>query len=299
MKINKISLMLLIALFTTFTTSSFAQDRKMKYDDYKVELEKWTKIKADKDVEIKKIDDEIAGLKARLGESNGKISSTWNEIYSLTNSSPEKYAAYKAELDGLIDALNGMLSLDNDELFARKGELETLRAKFDALKNDPQSLIFQSKGKITEAESLINRIDTKIRGIKPSTYTVAKGDNLWRIAGKKEVFDNPFKWVSIYSVNQDQIKNPDLIFPDQKFSLPNFLSKDQVTVNRGENLKKIAQRVYGNASDWTKIYDANRKLIDRMNSYFDEKAGATASGTETTTTTGNKLYPEMILNIAK
>jgi nucleoid-associated protein YgaU len=53
---------------------------------------------------------------------------------------------------------------------------------------------------------------------KPTTYTVKKGDCLWRIAGR--VYHNPFKWGRIYRANKDKIKNPNRIYPKQVLTIP-------------------------------------------------------------------------------
>lgn len=48
-------------------------------------------------------------------------------------------------------------------------------------------------------------------------YTVQKGDSLYRIA-KKQLGDGRL-WTAIYSLNMDQIKNPDYIYPGQQLRL--------------------------------------------------------------------------------
>lgn len=50
------------------------------------------------------------------------------------------------------------------------------------------------------------------------TYTVVKGDSLSKIA--KQVYGKASMWRKIYEANQDQIKDPDLIFPGQLLRLP-------------------------------------------------------------------------------
>lgn len=53
---------------------------------------------------------------------------------------------------------------------------------------------------------------------RPTKYVVQKGDSLWRIAGK--VYGNPLKWPRIYRANQDKIKNPNRIYPNQVLTIP-------------------------------------------------------------------------------
>ncbi len=51
-------------------------------------------------------------------------------------------------------------------------------------------------------------------------YTVVSGDNLWNISGKDETYGNPYQWPLIYKANSDQIKDADLIYAGQVFSIP-------------------------------------------------------------------------------
>lgn len=54
---------------------------------------------------------------------------------------------------------------------------------------------------------------------KTSTYTVVKGDCLWCISGKKEIYGNPYQWPIIYKSNSGQIKDADLIYPGQSLTI--------------------------------------------------------------------------------
>ncbi|MCB5230684.1 MAG: LysM peptidoglycan-binding domain-containing protein [Candidatus Cloacimonas sp.] len=57
------------------------------------------------------------------------------------------------------------------------------------------------------------------RGL-PDTWKVYKGECLWRIAAYPEVYGKGSEWPLIYRANQDQIKDPDLIYPNQIFRIP-------------------------------------------------------------------------------
>lgn len=50
------------------------------------------------------------------------------------------------------------------------------------------------------------------------THTVRRGDTLWDIS--KRQYQSPLSWPSIYEENRDSINHPDLIFPRQKFRIP-------------------------------------------------------------------------------
>ena len=49
-------------------------------------------------------------------------------------------------------------------------------------------------------------------------YVVKKGDCLWNIA--KAVYNKPLKWKAIYKANKKKIKDPALIYPNQKLIIP-------------------------------------------------------------------------------
>ena len=51
------------------------------------------------------------------------------------------------------------------------------------------------------------------------SYEVTKGDNLWDISAKSNVYSNPYHWPLIYKANSSKIKDADLIYPGQVFSI--------------------------------------------------------------------------------
>ncbi|WP_457091075.1 LysM peptidoglycan-binding domain-containing protein [Microvirga sp. P5_D2] len=51
-----------------------------------------------------------------------------------------------------------------------------------------------------------------------NTAIVSRGDNLWRIS--QRIYGQGVRYTVIYGANQDQIRNPNLIYPGQVFVLP-------------------------------------------------------------------------------
>jgi len=50
-------------------------------------------------------------------------------------------------------------------------------------------------------------------------YQVVGGDSLWSISGQAGIYNNPYQWPLIYKANHDKIKDADLIYPGQTFSV--------------------------------------------------------------------------------
>ncbi|MBN2380043.1 LysM peptidoglycan-binding domain-containing protein [candidate division WOR-3 bacterium] len=92
-------------------------------------------------------------------------------------------------------------------------------------------------------------------------YTVKSGDYLYKIAADPFVYHDGSKWPLIYEANNDLIMNPNLIYPGWVLFIPGV---NEWKVVWGDCLWKIANSiaVYGNASRWPEIYEANRDVIE-------------------------------------
>jgi nucleoid-associated protein YgaU len=94
--------------------------------------------------------------------------------------------------------------------------------------NEAESLLY-SLGIAGEKDSLkdkgfLQKLEGKM--IYKVIYNKKKRDCLWRIAHK--VYRNAKLWPLIYMANKEQIKDPDLIFPGQKFVIPDVPEKKTV-----------------------------------------------------------------------
>ena len=61
-----------------------------------------------------------------------------------------------------------------------------------------------------------------------SSYSVVRGDNLWNISGKENVYADSYQWPLIYKTNRDKIKDADLIYPGQVFDIDQNASASDV-----------------------------------------------------------------------
>ena len=99
------------------------------------------------------------------------------------------------------------------------------------------------------------------------TYTVQRGDTMWKIAAKVQVGT-----LEIIEANP-QVKNPDLIYPGQRLTIP---KEDQTTLSYEEEVVRLvnAERAKVGLSPLTMNWELSRvaryKSEDmRQKRYFD------------------------------
>ncbi|MDE6925501.1 MAG: LysM peptidoglycan-binding domain-containing protein, partial [Acetatifactor sp.] len=108
-------------------------------------------------------------------------------------------------------------------------------------------------------------------------YVVQPGDSLWEIAGR--FFGNGNYWRRIYQDNVDGIRNPNRLRVGQHliiymtvrngmtgmsamtWNTSMSVSGNNYIVQPGDNLWRIAGKVYGKNERWREIYEANRNLL--------------------------------------
>ena len=73
----------------------------------------------------------------------------------------------------------------------------------------------------------------------PGAVIIRKGDTLWRIS--RRVYGRGVRYTTIYTANQEQIEDPDRIWPGQVFAVPS-VSED----GEAANLDAIAGQLGGN-----------------------------------------------------
>lgn len=251
-----------------FSLSLFAQDysydyKEMKMDEYKAELAKWQKCEADNKAKIAEEEAQIAQLNEEIAATEKQIDDTWNEIYALLGTDKAGYEAYLASLKALENELSGFVALSPEDIYTRMGELTALEERLAELKKDKKSLTTESQGYISRIENLIAQAKEKGQPAAAGMYEVQRGDYLWKISNRADVYGDAYRWYAIYSYNRDQIKDPNLIYPAQVFRIPRMAGPNEHWVEAGEFLSKIAGygNVYGNPFQWQKLYEANKAVI--------------------------------------
>ena len=255
-----------VVLLLAFSGVVFGQEEtKMKMDEYKVELAGYQTREANATAEADSIQKEIDALNAQINDVQSQIDGTWGEIYAALGTDKAGVEAFGADLDALDAQLNGLDALSPEDLFRSSEELDALVAKIEEAKGSNIALLTEMEDKIAALELKVANLNAKMPPNIFDQYTVVNGDNLWKIS-KKE-YEDAMQWIRIYCVNKDQIKDPDLIFPEQIFNIARGVGKNEHLIVKGEYLSKIAglAKVFNDPTKWTKLYEANKDLIDDPN----------------------------------
>lgn len=188
---------------------------------------------------------EMTRQKAKLESLTKESGTLQTDVNTLKNTKIQTYDDCVNEMYAMV----GAKKADVDNFRKMVSELEGKINRKEVTKADrAKDLLALKQNKISALPEFFNKVHVDLQKaldawveevavIKETdiNYAVVKGDCLWKIAGKKEHYQNGFAWPKIYQANRDQIKNPNLIFPKQTFKIPS-LTQDEKT--KYDKLKK-------------------------------------------------------------
>ncbi|RPI64655.1 MAG: LysM peptidoglycan-binding domain-containing protein [Ignavibacteriales bacterium] len=206
----RVKLLGIVSLLLLFTAVNFAQEEMTK-EQWESEMATYKDKKVALENEIAALKSDIDNLKAMDLQDPEECIDELYQIVGATRNDVNNYRKAVNELDGKIKRKEGPKA-------DRQTDLNTLKMnKISAL---PE---FYNK----VHNQMQKDLDNWVEAPTDISYSVVKGDCLWNIAKKKEHYGNGFAWPVIYQANRDQIKNPDLIFPNQTFKIPNLTEEEK------------------------------------------------------------------------
>jgi len=210
MKFNRF-LIGLLSFVLLFSANIFAQDQEMTEEEWEAEMQRLRERRESLNTEINTLNQDLNNLRSTSIQS---YEDCMNELYAMAGATKQDVDNFRqavAELNGRINRKEGPKADRQKDLDALKtNRISALPEFFDRVHNQMQS-------------SLDGWVDEPL----VINYTVVRGDHLWGIARKQEHYGNGFAWPVIYRANRDQIKNPDLIYPDQTFKVPPLTEEEK------------------------------------------------------------------------
>lgn len=196
----------LLSLVFLLSVTLVAQQQELTEDEWQSEMTRLGEQKTSLTNEVDALKSDIDNLNAQKSGIQ-PYEECIDELYAMVG-------ATRSDVDNFrdaVDELDGMIRRKEGPKADRQIDLDVLQAmRISAL---PE---FFNKVHVQMQKAL----DAWIEKPDVISYRVVRGDHLWGIAKKKEHYGNGFAWPIIYKANRDQIKNPDLIYPDQVFKIP-------------------------------------------------------------------------------
>lgn len=231
--IKYITKIFFIILLTTSFTSVFSQDDDdIDINNIELTQEQWEAVRDTFAVYAIK-------FLARLDTLNLEIDSLKKVNEMMTNRDCE------AELYVLVGAT--------------KQQIEDFRRKFSETEkkvngkigtpDDARAYYFNeiSSSKIRCLPEFSDRYYSLVKKLEPwystsvsteGTYSVVKGDCLWRISESK--YNTPYLWPAIWEANKPEIINPNLIYPGQVLKIPSVSEKQKTEAEeKSKEYRKI------------------------------------------------------------
>ena len=250
---------MLVLLFVFGVATSAVAQEEMTREEYASRLADYTGREAKAKTNIVGLDASISDLKVQISGAQKQIDEMNARILAAIGSTKAEVRAFGQQLDGLLRQLEGLAALAPEELQRRRGELKEAGAMLGELRMSKISALPEMAAKIDRAQRLLDEL--WMRAPDSITYEVVTGDHLWGISSKTEVYDDPYMWPRLYRANRDQIKDPDMIYPNQVLNVPIAIGESQYLVTSGDFLSSIASAVYNDPTMWHKIYKANAEQI--------------------------------------
>lgn len=251
---------LALALLVLVKNTS-AQEQQMTCEEYIALGHEIVNREAVANTEIEALNAQLEGLKmqiAQLDRANAELNA---QILAAVGQSESEIAAFGRELDAIIAQLEGLMALAPEVLIMQRGEVMAIDSRVAELKQSNMAALPEMLDKLSTIDQLLTELKARIAQPVVIDYKVVRGDNLWNISKKEQIYADPYMWPRIYRKNKDQIEDPDLIYPKQVLAVPFGVAENQYLVSRGDFLFKIAAELYNNAGKWHKIYEANKQQI--------------------------------------
>ena len=220
-----IRLSLIVILVGAVTCLSFTQE-KMSKEDWQEAITKLTAKSTELKSKLDSLQKEVTDLHAQEATKVQALKQCSDELAAMQG---QQEAPFVAKLDAIDARLNELSKLSNQDLWARRAELDSVQKWINIAGQDPLSVIQKYQDRLKDQQSRLDGLKKTLEQIIASgeimpTYTVGtwarNRDCLWNIAKKPKIYDNPFLWPKIWQGNRDQIKNPDVIHPGQKLKIP-------------------------------------------------------------------------------
>ena len=206
-------------------------------------IKEWEQKVKDLQDRLNALNTAIGSLNTKLSNANTALQSSNDEIAQLLNATQRQIEEFGQRLGVLEGKVRSMKGMNDAQLAEKYEEVRALENDLNKMRGEKISLYPPYFNRITE---LAREIRSLYRTKPTKDYVVGTWaddrDCLWNIAGKAEIYNDALLWPKVWQANTEIIRNPDVIFPGQRLTLPAAAPKtsDEMKAERAYWKKKRA-----------------------------------------------------------
>ncbi len=196
-------------------------DKDLTCEEAAIRIQDWEAKVTDLKNQLNNLISEVQKASTNLEAAKKAYKDCKDQIYQLLGVTELDIEQFRQKLGVIEGKVRVMKNLSNDELAERRKEVEALENELNELRKNKISLIPEFFNKIIQLAKDIRDLYREPSVKKYTVGTWAKDrDCLWNIAGKIDIYGDPFLWPKIWQTNKSIIRNPDIIFPGQVLVVP-------------------------------------------------------------------------------
>lgn len=241
MKYRSILFLLVAALLVTgFSISEVEARDRMTRDEWQRQMAEFTQKRDELRNRLNSLEQEINTLNSQIAEKRAQYQACREEILALVGATEAEIRSLVERIARLENQVSALERLSDDDLLARRGEVDQVRREVDEIKKDRKSAhpdVYDRLMALDQrVKNLQDRLERMVRIYTVGTWARDR-DCLWNIAKRRDIYDNAWLWPRIWQANRDKIRDPDLIFPGQRLQIPpkgdgRLTSEEQAAANR-------------------------------------------------------------------
>lgn len=220
------------AALTLLAIPAFAQERVdpnkpdslLTKKEAEIRLTEWRARVANLQTQSDGLSGDVAALNDQLAQLTNELADCNQSIYDLIGATEAQVNDFRNRLGQVEARIREMQRMSDEELSKRISEIDKLHADLNVLRQERIAILPEFFDRVVQAGRDVQQLYQRARNFRGNTYTVGTWqkdrDCLWNIAGKQDIYSDPFMWPKIWQANTDQIRNPDLIYPGQVLRIP-------------------------------------------------------------------------------
>ena len=243
MKNSSVKYFLLIAFIILACKGLFAQPEEMSQDQYDLLKDEYAVSIIKLMIRLDTLNSDIDSLKKISDQMDNYITNSEANLYALVGATASEVSDFRKKFEETEKKINSKTGTPSD---ARRSYYDEISGGKIRCLAEFQERYISMKKKLEEWEGL----KTTSR-VEEGTYTVVKGDCLWKISELK--YNSPYYWPVIWEankngvVNKDElpdtrhqtVTNPNLIYPGQVLKIPQLSSSEPTKEDHKEKIKKF------------------------------------------------------------